>query len=78
MVYTHKGLKIVVIKRDEPFIVAMLDKLVIFYEVYFKKAILRGFLHRDYYSWDFQRHRRLPDHQLAQQGDLCLVVVMQQ
>lgn len=54
IVYTLKDVKYFEIERDNVFISDMVAKLTEFYEQYFKKAILRRFLYKDYYGYSFQ------------------------
>lgn len=54
IVYTITDMKSFIIKRDGAFIEDMVGKLKQFYDNYFKQAVLRRFLYRDYYSYSFQ------------------------
>ncbi|XP_071104033.1 uncharacterized protein [Haliotis cracherodii] len=53
IVYTMKDLKYFTVSRDDHFIESMVEKLVAFYDTFFKKALLDKFYFRDYdrYSW---------------------------
>lgn len=54
VVYTFIERKYIEITRDESFISEMIETLTGFYNKYFKQAVARRFLHRDYYGYSFQ------------------------
>lgn len=68
VVFTQKDLKVIAVDRDNEFIETMLEKLDAFFEHHFRKAYLRRFFHKDYYSYNFQKLRALPEHVAAIEG----------
>ena len=54
VVYTLKDMKCIPVVRNQSFIDSMIDKLSAFYSSFFKQAIIRRFVHRDYYNYSFQ------------------------
>ena len=53
VIYTFKEVVCVKVHRDEPFIQSMVEKLMQFYENFFKKAILDEFFYKNYYKFNF-------------------------
>lgn len=53
VVYTFNDLKIVNIKRNDSFINDMVSKLTVFYEKYFKYAVLQKFFYKEYDQYSF-------------------------
>lgn len=54
VVYTLKDQKYIEIERDNEFISNMVSQLEEFFHKYFKQALLKRFLYKDYYSYSFQ------------------------
>ena len=62
VVFTLKDFRIIRVERDEKFCQDMLVKLDAFFGEYFRETLLRRFLYKDYYSYNFQPLRLLPEH----------------
>ena len=54
VVYTLSDMKMLEIPRNEPFIQAMVDKLLNFYKEYFKQVIIDKYLYKNYYHYTFE------------------------
>jgi len=62
VVFTLKTFKIMRVEKNEEFGQNMIVTLDAFFHEYLRKAVLRRFLYRDYYSYNFQPLRLLPEH----------------